>query len=159
MLIAVVPDGGDIEAAIIAEAKNAGLEIGRGELSIETGLILTDEPAENDDIRYAGFDLGVLTDENGTNFEYAVKPKPSVETEFLEAEQNWQEESTTYWFELSGRDYGTEYEFNSDVYGVIESGSDDAVIVNADNCPLTEGDAETVAVRNSVAVTDNIRGL
>jgi hypothetical protein len=76
---------------------------------------------------------------------------------FIEADQNWQEESTTYWFELNGTDYGTGYEFNGETYGVVESGSDEPVIVNSDNYPLVDGDVETIAVRNTVAVTDEIR--
>ena len=80
----------------------------------------------------------------------------NVEAKFNEAEQNWQEESTTYWFTLTGTDYGTEYEFDADVYGVVESGNE-STIVNADNYPLTDGDAVTIAVRNNVIVTDEIR--
>lgn len=76
---------------------------------------------------------------------------------FVEADQNWQDKSTTYWFELSGTDYGTEYEFDGETYGVVESESEEPVIVNSDNYQLTEGDVETVAVRNTVIVTDEIR--
>ena len=81
----------------------------------------------------------------------------SVESKFIEADQNWHEETTTYWFELSGKDYGTGYEFDSDVYGVVERGNDEQAIVDADNNPLTQGDYETIAVSNSVTVTDEIR--
>lgn len=76
---------------------------------------------------------------------------------FIETDQNWQEESTTYWFELSGTDYGTGYEFNGETYGVVESGSDEPVIVDSDNCPLTDGDVETSAVRNTIVVTDEVQ--
>ena len=81
----------------------------------------------------------------------------SVESKFIEADQNWHEETTTYWFELSGKDCGTGYEFDSDVYGVVECGNDELAIVDADNNPLTQGDYEAIAVSNSVTVTDEIR--
>lgn len=50
------------------------------------------------------------------------------------------------WFELNGVDYGTEYEFDGSVYGV----TDDNVILDADGCTITEGDVETIAVRNTI---------
>ena len=79
---------------------------------------------------------------------------------FIGKDQNWQEESTTYWFELSGVDYGTGRKFDNDVYGVIESSidhSDSATIVDCDGSPLTPGDIETIAVKNSVTVTDEMK--
>lgn len=50
------------------------------------------------------------------------------------------------WFELNGVDYGTNYEFNLDVYGLTE----DDRILNCEGHPLTEGDVETIAVRNTI---------
>ena len=52
------------------------------------------------------------------------------------------------WVELTGTDYGTQHEFNADVYGVTT----DNAILDCDGAPLTEGDGETIAVRNSLKI-------
>jgi len=52
------------------------------------------------------------------------------------------------WVELNGVDYGTDFEFDGDVYGI----TDDNRILDADGCPLTEGDLQTVAVRNALGL-------
>lgn len=75
---------------------------------------------------------------------------------FIEKDQNWQNESTTYWFELNGEDRGTGKEFDSDVYGIVESGPE-STVVDCDGCPLTSGDGIEVAVRNTAKVTDQMR--
>jgi len=67
---------------------------------------------------------------------------------FISKDQNWQNESTTYWFKLD----------DGDVYGVCESGGTDAVL-DADGCPLTEGDGLTIAVRRACVVTDELRSV
>ncbi|MCP4366349.1 MAG: hypothetical protein GY800_13780 [Planctomycetes bacterium] len=79
-----------------------------------------------------------------------------MKVQFLEKDQNWQEESTTYWFKLTGTDYGTEMDFSGDVYGVVESGGE-TTIVNSDNYPLIEGDIETIAIQNVVVITEKMR--
>ena len=76
---------------------------------------------------------------------------------YTSADQDWNASTTTYWFELTGTDYGTEHAFDGDVYGVVESGSDIPVIVDCDGCPLTDGDTQTLAVRNTISVIDAIR--
>ena len=50
------------------------------------------------------------------------------------------------WYELNGVDYGTEIEFNGAVYAVTE----DDTILDDGGYPLTEGDWETIAVRQHV---------
>jgi len=52
------------------------------------------------------------------------------------------------WYELSGTDFGTNYEFEGAIYGVTENDQ----ILNVDGFPLTEGDFETIAVRNSIGI-------
>jgi hypothetical protein len=52
------------------------------------------------------------------------------------------------WYVITGVDYGTEYEFDNAIYGVTE----DDFILNEDGCPLTDGDRETIAVRNSIGI-------
>ena len=67
------------------------------------------------------------------------------------------DEKTTYWFRLTGTDYGTKYEFDGDVYGIMENIDGESVVVNSDNCALVDGDYQTVAVRNSITITAEIR--
>lgn len=68
---------------------------------------------------------------------------------------NWRNDMTTstvkvdtldndgrQWFKLTGTDYDTGIEFDGDVYGLHEDGT----ILDADGCPLTEGDNLTIAV-------------
>jgi len=75
---------------------------------------------------------------------------------FIEKDQNWQNETTIYWFELSGEDQGTEIEFDGETFGIAESGPDSCV-VDSEGFPLTEGDHQTIAVRNTIEVTDEMR--
>jgi len=75
---------------------------------------------------------------------------------YMSKDNNWANESTTYWFELNGEDDGTSYQFASDVYGVAESGGESSFL-DCDGAPLTEGDHEWIAVNNVVAVTDEMR--
>lgn len=56
-------------------------------------------------------------------------------------------ENETQWYSLCGIDYGTGFEFDADSeYGVCPDGS----IVDCENCPLTDGDYETIAVKNTI---------
>ena len=54
-------------------------------------------------------------------------------------------ENGVKWVELNGLDFGTNYQLK-DVYGVTE----DDRILDCDGSPLTEGDLQTVAVRNAL---------
>lgn len=75
---------------------------------------------------------------------------------FLSVDQNWQDETTIYWFRLDGTDYGTKIEFDGETFGIAESGGDDRIL-DEDGSPLTEGDHQTIAVRNTAEVTDTLR--
>ena len=75
---------------------------------------------------------------------------------YTSKDQNWQDEQTIYWFEISGDDSGTGGSFEDQVFGIAESGGDDAV-VDCDGCLCTEGDAVTIAVRRVAIVTDDMR--
>ena len=79
-----------------------------------------------------------------------------VNAEYNGKDQHWQDETTVYWFTLSGTDYGTGHEFQNDQYGVADCNGNET-IVDCDGASLTDGDGETVAVRNSVSVTDEMR--
>jgi hypothetical protein len=50
------------------------------------------------------------------------------------------------WYQLNGRDYGTEVEFTGDIFGVTDGGD----ILNSDGYPPTDGDIVTIAVRNTI---------
>lgn len=81
LLYACVPDGDD--AALERELRDADSErnddsdvapINRDTVTVETGLILTDEEPEDEGrIVWRGHDLGWLTDEDGTAYEYAIR--------------------------------------------------------------------------------------
>lgn len=71
MLIATVPDGQDIAAAVAHEAEEAGVAFGQYE--VITGLTLTDEPAEGDDVVFSGGRMGNIVDEGGIGYIYAVR--------------------------------------------------------------------------------------
>ena len=72
LLVATVPDGGDIEAAVKAEEKNGNVEFNEDDLTYYKGVTLTDDPEDDDEIIYSGTSCGWLIDEAGTAYEYAV---------------------------------------------------------------------------------------
>jgi len=63
---------------------------------------------------------------------------------FTSADQNWQAEQTTYWFELEG-----------EAYGITESGGTRDVL-DTDGLPMPEGD-EKNEVGAACVVTNEIR--
>jgi len=78
---------------------------------------------------------------------------------FNSKDQDWNNGSTTYWFEISGTDYGTGTdfaEFEGELFGVCESGSEVKILDN-DGAPLTAGDRLTIAATNCARVTDEMR--
>ena len=58
------------------------------------------------------------------------------------------------WIELTGLDRGTGYKFKNSVFGITA----EDIILDADGCGLTEGDPQTIAVRNAINA-DQKRGL
>lgn len=87
---------------------------------------------------------------------YKENKMTSVKTQYDSKDQDWMDGLTVYWFTLTGTEYGTGWEFENDQFGVVESG-DDTTIVDCDGAPLTEGDHQAIAVRNSVSVTNAMR--
>ena len=79
-----------------------------------------------------------------------------MQIEFKSKDQNWQEESTTYWFELTGEDFGTACEFDAAIFGVRESDGESRIL-DCDGCPMTDGDYEAIAVKRHCIVTDKMR--
>ena len=67
----------------------------------------------------------------------------------IDTDQNWQDETTTTWYELDGKDYGTGMEFESDVYGIVDCNGF-RNIVDCDGIPLTPGDGLYIAVKNTL---------
>jgi hypothetical protein len=72
MLVAVVPDGDDIEAAIREEEARAGITFAREEMRIVEGCVLTDEVETGDEVIYEGNRFGFLTDKEGRRYYAAV---------------------------------------------------------------------------------------
>jgi hypothetical protein len=71
-LIAVVPNGVDIEAAIREEEERAGVTFDTRAVRVISGCTLTDEINAGDEVIYAGSELGFLTDEEGRRYKAAV---------------------------------------------------------------------------------------
>jgi hypothetical protein len=72
MLIAIVPDDGDIGAAIREEEEKDGFTFDPAEIKITKGCILTNDLKEGDKIIYRGKNYGILTDEHGRTWNAAV---------------------------------------------------------------------------------------
>lgn len=69
VLLATVVDGSDIDAVIKASVPGDV----EGEIEKVSGLVLTDDLQEGDEIVWSGNDCGYLTDEHGSWFNYAVR--------------------------------------------------------------------------------------
>jgi hypothetical protein len=78
MLVAAVPDGDDIEAAIREEEERAGVTFDRGAIRVVEGCTLTDEVEAGDEVIYAGNRYGFLTDKEGRRYSAAVHRRPST---------------------------------------------------------------------------------
>lgn len=50
------------------------------------------------------------------------------------------------WYVIDGTDTGTNYEFEDAIYGI----TDDGAVLDEDGGPLTDGDYQTIAVRNAI---------
>lgn len=65
---------------------------------------------------------------------------------YMSKDQNWQNESTTYWFDVVG-----------EIYGVVESGQG-GIVVNCDGCPVNTDDNKNARLRPLInLVTDEMR--
>lgn len=73
IVIATVPDGCDIYAAVAEEAELADIDIDFGDIDVTEGVTLTDEEEEGDKIVFrAGPYTGYLLDEQGRPYALAV---------------------------------------------------------------------------------------
>ena len=67
---------------------------------------------------------------------------------YISKDQNWENESTTYWFNVG-----------SGVFGIVESGNDKN-IVDEDGCPVNTDDAGNVHLKELFnCVTEELRML
>ena len=72
-----------------------------------------------------------------------------VTVEYNGKDQNWQDETTIYWFTLNGKDYGTEIRFSDSVYGLADNNGD-TTLLDCDGCPMVEGNGEYIAVYKAI---------
>jgi len=88
------------------------------------------------------------------------RPKPNGDTEmntnFISKDQNWGDETTTYWYEVDGVSKNTDALFENEVYGIVMSADDVIGIVNEDNYPLVEGDNDYIAI-SSIAISEEVK--
>ncbi len=76
LLIAIVPDGGDVATAVAAEEKR----LKRRFMGYKTksGLVLTDTIPLGSVVFWRGHGMGWLKDETGRSFRYAVIPSAKL---------------------------------------------------------------------------------
>ena len=77
--------------------------------------------------------------------QYGTSPVAYFKLDAVESSNVEISENGVKWFDLKGHDYGTDTVLDSE-YGLTL----DNKILNCDGCPITEGDRETIAVRNSI---------
>lgn len=71
MLVACVPDGSDVDAAIEKMADECGVG-DFGDVALTEGVTLTDEEIDGDVTVYSGSQMGWLSDSAGVNYMHAV---------------------------------------------------------------------------------------
>ena len=77
LLLACVPDGVNLQAALAREAKQAAVDPADfGEVTTIAGLHLTDQPLDGDEVVHRGHSTGWLSDEAGRTYDYAVRRGP-----------------------------------------------------------------------------------
>jgi hypothetical protein len=80
---------------------------------------------------------------------------------FTSADQNWQAEQTTYWFELEGEAYGADVTFGEEphgpIYGAVVSNGSVECYVEEEGYPLAEGTRITLALSKIIELTDKIK--
>ncbi|HIF9337725.1 TPA: hypothetical protein ACX6RO_001813 [Photobacterium damselae] len=84
----------------------------------------------------------------------------SMKAQFQSADQNWQNGSTTYWFDVTFDVFNKtddEWESSKMVLGVVESGTDEPKIVNDESDPIEGYWFEAYVSDLILLVTDEIR--
>lgn len=62
-----------------------------------------------------------------------------MKTEYLSKDNNWQNGTTTYWFDVTFDVLRDSWDAEKMILGVVESGSDEPIIVDDESYPI-EGD-------------------
>lgn len=65
---------------------------------------------------------------------------------YISKDQNFQNESTTYWFILDGMDYGTEKTFESETFGIVDCNGKKSV-VDVDGAPVANEYTVAIVLR------------
>ena len=73
-------------------------------------------------------------------------------TAHIGTDQDWQNETTTEWYQIDGTDYGTGFKFDRDVYGAVCCNEETPQVVDSDGFPVVATDHEAVAVRNALKI-------
>jgi hypothetical protein len=80
----------------------------------------------------------------------------SAITTYSSKDNNWADESTTYWFNINGADYKSGIEFNANTFGIRESGAE-SLVVDCDGAPVDYNDNTARTVSRLCVVTDEMR--
>lgn len=83
-----------------------------------------------------------------------------INSKYISKDQDYQNEKTTYWFEITGYDdrTGVDFEdYKGELFGIAENSDGSTQVLDNDGAPLTEGDALATAVRRTAVVTDPMR--
>lgn len=114
---------------------SAGIESAQHILNIQAALDIVNPPEE---VRVVDFDW--LKD-------VEISEPFKIRAPFMSKDQNFQEESTAYWFDVNGEEFG-----------VVESGPQDPIVVDCDSCPVNLNDHRSVHLQGLLElVTDDLR--
>ncbi|HRP76903.1 MAG TPA: hypothetical protein PKZ27_14975 [Rhodocyclaceae bacterium] len=78
----------------------------------------------------------------------------SINVQFIEADQNWQDGTTTYWFKLDGEDRGRAFE--GETFGIVE-GERNPGPVDSDGTPVDYNDHLRAIIVDVCRVDDDLR--
>lgn len=79
-----------------------------------------------------------------------------LKVNYISKDQNFNNETTIYWFEIDGTDYGSEKTFDNETFGVADCNGHLAVVDN-DGCPVLNDYIEMVVLREC-KITDEMIG-
>ena len=77
-----------------------------------------------------------------------------ITAKFTGKDQNWANESTTYWFVIDGTDYGTEKTFENEEFGIVDCNGD-TTVVDADGA-RTANEYVDAIVKRVCKITDEL---
>lgn len=68
-----------------------------------------------------------------------------IKSEFVDKDQDWHDESTTYWFLLDGSASGES--FDNETIGIVDCGPIPPIVIEADDGALIDGRRREVVLR------------